>query len=120
MAYDKRYYIKRSTDNIGKHIPDKTEAKMLRKIMADTGLSEEEIRATSKYRWILSRSERRHQKPKRTQIQKTLDKIMKSITTEFKLAKEHPLVVEEFKKRIEVEKNKIGSTISRHQLFGKL
>lgn len=104
MSYDKRYHIKRSTENIGKHIADKKEAKMLRKIMANTGLSEEEIRATPKYKWMLSRSEQRHQKPKRTEKQKTLDKIMKSVTTELKLAKEHPLVVEEFKKRVQIEK----------------
>jgi hypothetical protein len=109
MSYDKRYQIKRLPENEGIHIPDKKESKTLRKIMSETGLSEKEIRQIPKYKWLLARSEQQNQYPKRTEKQKLLDKIMKSVTRELKLAKEHPLVQEEFKIRVEVQKNRLGT-----------
>jgi hypothetical protein len=104
MAYDKRYKLKRLPKNESIHIPDKKESEILRKIMSDTGLYEEEVRQIPKYKWILARAEQQNQSPKRTTKQKELDKIMKSVTRDLKLAKEHPLVQEEFKKRIEQNK----------------
>ena len=106
MSYDKRYKIKRLPENEGIHIPDKKESETLRKIMSDTGLSEDEVRQIPKYKWMLARSEQQNQKPKRTQKQKTLDNIMKNVTRDLKLAKEHPLVQEEFKKRLDQIKRK--------------
>jgi len=112
MAYDKRYEIKRKPENLGVHIPDKKESKTLRKIMSETGLTEDEVRQTPKYKWMLARSEQQNQSPKRTEKQKLLDKIMKSVTRELKLAKEHPLVQEEFKIRVESEKSRLGTWAS--------
>lgn len=109
MAYDKRYKIKRLPENEGIHIPDKKESKTLRKLMSETGLSEKEIRNIPKYKWLLARSEQQNQYPKRTEKQKLLNKIMKTVTRELKLAKEHPLVKEEFKKRVDAEKSRLGT-----------
>jgi hypothetical protein len=113
MSYDKRYKIKRLPENEGIHIPDKKECKTLRKIMSESGLTEKEIRNIPKYKWLLARSEQQNQYPKRTEKQKLLDKIMKTVTRELKLAKEHPLVQEEFKNRVNVEKSKLGTWNSR-------
>ena len=68
------------------HIPNKNEAKKLRQLMAETGLKEEELRKYKKYRKILSDA----QKP---EVKKKSNPILKSITQELKLAKEHPKVL---------------------------
>lgn len=83
----------------GVHIPNKNEAKVLRKLMSKTGLSEKELREHKKYRKVLSEAQK-VPKAKRTDKQKALDKIMKSVTRELKLAKEHPAVQAEFDKRV--------------------
>ena len=98
MNRDTRYYKKRCYSK-GAHIPNKNEAQLLRKIMSETGLTEEEIRESKKYRVMLSEAQKEGVKAKRTKKQKKQDDIMKSVTKDLKLAKEHPLVVAEFKVR---------------------
>lgn len=85
----------------GKHVPNKNEAKLLRKIMAETGLSEEEVRQHKKYRKMLSEEQDRgeQQLSRVERFQKKKDRLLKKITKELKLAKEHPSVIAEFKKR---------------------
>jgi hypothetical protein len=79
----------------GEHIPNKNEAKFLRKIMSETGMSEEEVRAHKTYRKMLSEAQK-VPAAKKTDDQKRLDNIMKRVTKSLKLAKEHPKVQEEF------------------------
>ena len=67
------------------HIPDKQEAKLLRKLMADTGLSEKEIRAIKKYRKMLWDSEERNIIPKRKKIAPPMDvKLFRKIENKYK------------------------------------
>ena len=47
-----------------KHYPNKNEAKLLRKLKAKTGLSEEEIRSHKKYRKMLADARESGHKPK--------------------------------------------------------
>ena len=81
----------------GIHVPNKKEAKVLRRLKAETGLSEEELRKEKKYRVELSDAQK--VKPGKTECQKRALSILKGVTRELKLAKEHPLVIEEYKKR---------------------
>lgn len=83
----------------GKHIPNKNEAALLRKLKASTGLSEDEIRSHKKYRIQLSGAQKTGTIQKRSPKQKEMDRIMKTVTRELKLPKEHPAVVELFKKK---------------------
>lgn len=94
--------IKKSTAPKGVHIPNKNEAKLLRKLMAETKFSEEEIRTIKKYRIMLSEAQDKGEKPTektKTDKEKWEARIMKSVTRKLKLAKEHPLVIEEFNKQ---------------------
>lgn len=116
--YTDFYYSKRDqrkkTAPPDKHIPDKNEARVLRRIMSQTGMSEAEIRSIPKYRKILSQSERRviDRSNSNHQIYKFLERLMKNVTRDLKLPKEHPSVVAEFKKRVENHKNNSWSRYS--------
>jgi hypothetical protein len=68
------------------HIPNKLEAKKIRQLMAETGLTEEELRKHKKYRKILSEA----QKP---EVKEKSDPVLKAVTKTLKLAKEHPDVL---------------------------
>jgi hypothetical protein len=109
--YNDLYYSARDkrkkTAPPGKHIPDKNEARVLRKLMSQTGMSEDDIRTIPKYRKILSQSEKRviDKKGANNQLNKFLEKIMKGVTREIKLPKEHPNVIDEFNKRVNKYKN---------------
>lgn len=85
----------------GVHVPNKNEAKILRKIMSETGLSEEEVRSHKKYRIELSKAQKK--KGDKSREERRLLSILKSITRELKLPKEHPLVKEEYLKRIKTD-----------------
>ena len=87
-----------------KHIPNKDEASLLRKLMSESGMSEKEVRSIKKYRIKLANARKKGTKAKRSRYAKFLDGIMKSVTKELKLAKAHPLVQEEYRKRLEKAK----------------
>jgi hypothetical protein len=76
--------------NLTKHYPNKDEARELRKIMASTGLSEEEIRQDPKYRKQLSEAQKDGQKRKRDQITKWYQKMIKKACRQTKLVPQHP------------------------------
>jgi hypothetical protein len=80
------------------HLPNKNEAKLLRRLKAETGLSEEEIRSIHKYRKMLSEESKKE--GKKNETQRRLISLMKSITKELKLPKEHPNVLDRFWNRI--------------------
>lgn len=82
----------------GQHIMNKNESKLLRKLMHDTEMTEKELREHKKYRKMLSDAQK-VPVAKMTDGERMKKNIMKDITKEFKLAKEHPIVVEEFKNR---------------------
>lgn len=97
---DGKHYLSEKKRNApaGVHIMNKNESRLLRKLMSDTSLSEKEIREHKKYRKMLSEAQKVPAATK-SRLQKAKDKVMKAVTKELKLAKEHPLVVAEFNKR---------------------
>lgn len=78
------------------HYPNKNEAKLLRRIMSESGLSEKEVRAIKKYRILLAKAGRK--KGTKDRFERWGLKQLKYITSNLKLPKEHPLVKEEYKK----------------------
>lgn len=102
---DKKMYLSEKKRHAlpGVHIMNKNESKLLRKLMSETGMTEKEIREHKKYRKMLSEAQK-VPAALRDKRQKAKDKVMKKVTMELKLAKEHPDVVAEFKKRWELYK----------------
>lgn len=82
----------------GVHVPNKNEAKLLRKLMSQHGLTEEEVRSHKVYRVMLSAAQKGDpaQAYGKEKLRKKAVALMKKITRERKLPKEHPLVVREF------------------------
>lgn len=77
-----------------KHYPNADESKVLRRIMAETGLTEEEVRGEKKYRKELSVAQKLGQKAKRSGAEKWCHHIIKLACRETQLAKEHPKTIE--------------------------
>jgi hypothetical protein len=73
-----------------KHYPNKDESKELRKIMACTGLTEEEVRADKKYRKQLSDAQKEGQKAKSTELERFYKKLIKEACKTTGLAPQHP------------------------------
>ena len=74
------------------HVMNSDEAKMCRKLMADTGLTEKELREHKKYRVMLSDAQKEGSKetPYFERDEKRKKKLMKQATKSTGLAKEHP------------------------------
>jgi hypothetical protein len=91
----------------GFHLMNKNEAKMLRHLKIKTGLTKEQILEVKEYRVMLSEAQDAGEKrlSYNQGIEKRKKRILKSITKRLKLAKEHPLVVAEF--RAELQKKYI-------------
>lgn len=100
---DGNYFSKRkmrkSMAPDGVHVPNKNEATLLRKIMSKYGLTEKEVREIKKYRVMLSDTQK-VKTAKLSDDEKEKKYLMKLITRKYKLAKEHPVVVECFNKNI--------------------
>ena len=73
-----------------KHYPNKDEAQALRKIMASTGLSEEEVRADKTHRKTLADAQKVGQKAKRNEIEKFYQKLIKEACKKTGFAPQHP------------------------------
>lgn len=86
----------------GVHLMNKNESKKLRQIMKQTGLTKEEILKVKEYRVMLSEAQDRGEKELsyHDKREKQKKRILKLITKRLKLAKEHPLVVSEFKEKL--------------------
>ncbi len=91
----------------GEHIMNKNESRLLRKLMSDTELTEKELREHKKYRKMLSDAQK-VPASKLSELERFQRNMMKEITKELKLAKEHPKVVVAFK----IEWDKYVSRIS--------
>lgn len=103
--YTKRQRIKAAAPaNV--HLPNTNEAKMLRKIRAETGLSEIEVRNIKKYRKMLSEAQDVGERELTVDEmrEKYSASIYKTITKRLKLAKEHPLVVAEYKEYLKTHR----------------
>ena|SRR5208283_5452804 len=112
MKYYSTGKAKKIANDPTKHYPNKDEVKMLRKLMAKTGLNEEEIRNIKTYRKMLSEAQKEGQKPKRTRLEKYYHHLIKDACEETKLPKEHPvtlLVLDEIIKK--EQKSSYGFTL---------
>lgn len=85
------------------HIMNSLESKVLRCLMSETGLKEEEIREIKKYRVMLSEAAKSGQT---SMSGSTSKKLMKTITKELKLPKEHPHCKQMYNKRLVALKEK--------------
>lgn len=88
------------------HMPNKNESKVLRRIMSETGLSEKEVREHKKYRKELSTAQKVKDNPK-SHLKGYLY-ILKQVTRELKLPKEHPDVIKLYLYRVEETKKSWG------------
>ncbi len=87
------------------HQMNKDESALLRKLMSETGMSEVDIRKIKKYRKMLSDAQKSGQSAKRSLQEKYIKDLMKQVTKELGLAKEHPKVIERFKERLDERRN---------------
>ena len=76
---------------------NKAESKLCRKLMAHIGLTEAEVREHKKYRKMLSEAQTAGEKGLNFVVKARRD-TMKIVTKSLKLPKEHPLVIEAYKK----------------------
>lgn len=86
----------------GVHLMNKNESKKLRQLRIQTGLTKEEILKEKKYRIMLSEAQDKGEKrlDYYNSIEKRKKRILKSITKRLKLAKEHPLVISEYREQL--------------------
>ncbi len=89
--------IKRVVGDRG-HINNKNEGKLLRKLMNQTGMSENDLRNIKKYRKLLSNAQKIGEISNTHKRIKYINNLVKGVTKELKLAKEHPLVIEQCRK----------------------
>ena len=71
----------------GDHVPNSNEKKVIRRIMSQTGLSEQEIMDIKKYRIEISDAKK---ESSLSEYQKIKKRLLKQVTKELKLPKEHP------------------------------
>ena len=88
-------YFKGHKYSLGKddpHIPNKNEGKMLRKLMSENGMTEEEVRGIKKYRILLANASKKGEKLKGdVWYNNNKKKFWKVVTKKTGLPKEHPL-----------------------------
>lgn len=91
------YYITRYVRRpaAGPHVPNKNEAQVLRRLMSKTGLSEPELRERKTYRVMLS--EAQQARGTKTRAHRLAFRVLRHVTQELVLPKEHPLVKTAFK-----------------------
>jgi len=106
--------VKKIANDPTKHYPNKDEATELRKIMASTGLSEEEIRADKKYRKQLSDAQKRGEKAKHTPQEKWCHLIAKKACRTTGLPREHPETIKVLNELLLEAKNGGGWYGRRH------
>lgn len=86
----KRWHLKNTLPS-EKHLPDKKEAQLLRRLMSETGMNEEEIRGRYKYRVMLSNT-KSAPLSKEERRKKILKRWMRYYAETLKLPHYHPLV----------------------------
>lgn len=91
-----------------RHYPNKDEGHILRQIMAQTGLTEAQVRADIKYRRMLAKAQKQSQVPKRSTEEKLYAKLLKRACQQTKLAKEHPETIRVLQSVIDKEIERMG------------
>lgn len=109
--HDKCDYVWIPFENPKKSLPknvhqmNKNEATLMRKLMSETGMTEIEIRQIKKYRKMLSEAQDAVEISTKSLQERYVDRLLKQVTKELKLAKEHPLVIQKFKELLDERKN---------------
>jgi len=114
-----RYLTKKGTKiakNPDKHYPNKNESEMLRKIMAETSLSEVEVRSIKTYRKVLAEASKEGRIAKRSEVEKYYQGLIKKACKETKLAKEHPLTLWVLDELLKQESRFNGRWFFRHDV----
>lgn len=101
LYHQQEAYSRNINAPTGVHIMNKNEAKLCRKLMAETGLTETELRTHKKYRKMLSDEQKKGTKAKLHPIDKARRDCMKTVTKLLKLPKEHPTVIKAYKEEWE-------------------
>ena len=78
-----------------KHYPNKDEAHLLRRLMSETGMTEEQLRADVKYRRMLSEAAKSGRIRKRNQMEKFYQNLIKKACRRSKQAPQHPETIKE-------------------------
>lgn len=91
---------KRIRNNPDKHIPNKLESKLLRKLMSENSLSEEEIRSNIKFRRMLAKAGKSGESIQGSRVRKWYYKIIKNACRKTKLAPQHPKTIETLQKML--------------------
>lgn len=94
FTYDKKKQNKILHDD-SKHYPNKDEAKLLRRLMSETGLTEDEIKSYKKYRKMLSEAQKKSEKAKYSKIYKFYKSIVDTACNRTGLANQHPKTIKE-------------------------
>lgn len=81
---------KKIRNDSSKHYPNKDEAKLLRKIMSETGLTEEQVRDNATYRKELSNAQKEGRKALRSKTTKRFQALIKKACQKTGLAPQHP------------------------------
>lgn len=97
---DPRYYIKKSLPP-DVHLPNSGEAKKLRQIMAETGLTEEQIRKVKKYRQQLAKAANVNPKPRMHPLDRKWKNIVSTFTRKHNLAPGHPTIIAELRQWVD-------------------
>jgi len=84
---------KKIANDPSKHYPNKNESELLRRIMSETNLNEEEVRSIKKYRKLLSEASKAGQKQKFNKEERYYRDLIKQACKKTGLAKEHPLTL---------------------------
>ena len=89
------YYRHKRRGQTG-HISNKNEGKVLRRLMSETGMCEEEVRSIKKYRIILSEAQKFSSLSIRNDVEKMTERILSKFSKKMKLPKWHPEVRKAF------------------------
>ena len=82
--------VRKIANDPTKHYPNKNEAKLLRSIMAETGLNEDEVRSDRHFNVLLSEAQKQGVKPKHTAEQKYYHDKIKDACKQTGFVPQHP------------------------------
>jgi hypothetical protein len=89
-TYTTERKAKKIANDPTKHYPNKNEAALLRKIMSETGLNEDEVRSDRHYNVLLSEAQKAGQKAKRSDNTKAYQALIKKACRQTGLVPQHP------------------------------
>lgn len=89
------YYRHKRRSRSGR-VSNKNEGKVLRRLMSETGMCEEEVSSIKKYKTILSEAQKFSSLSIRNDVEKVTERILSKFSKKMKLPKRHPEVRKAF------------------------